>query len=101
MKITPEELANPNISYCYDCGLVPHHAANMCELCRLSPTVPLQHALNEGEVEVSHFHRDIAARYQKERDDEWRRECAMEAGMAFGVDAYNDYMGYSTDEPDE
>jgi hypothetical protein len=26
--------------------------------------------------------------------DEWRREQAMEAGMAFGCDGYNDVMGY-------
>lgn len=27
-------------------------------------------------------------------DGEWRREQAMQAGMAGGCDAYNDYMGY-------
>ena len=27
-------------------------------------------------------------------EDDWRREIAMEAGMAFGCDAYNDIMGY-------
>lgn len=27
-------------------------------------------------------------------DSEWRREIAMEAGMAFGCDGYNDAMGY-------
>jgi hypothetical protein len=27
-------------------------------------------------------------------DDDWRREMAMEAGMAFGVQGYNDMMGY-------
>jgi hypothetical protein len=27
-------------------------------------------------------------------DDEWRRERAMQAGMAFGVAGYNDEMGY-------
>jgi hypothetical protein len=30
----------------------------------------------------------------REVDSEWRREMAMEAGMAFGCDAYNDAMGY-------
>lgn len=28
------------------------------------------------------------------RDDDWRREQAMQAGMAFGCDGYNDAMGY-------
>lgn len=27
-------------------------------------------------------------------DAEWQREIAMEAGMLYGVDAYNDEMGY-------
>ena len=27
-------------------------------------------------------------------NDEWRREIAMQAGMAGGCDAYNDAMGY-------
>lgn len=26
-------------------------------------------------------------------DDDWRREMAMQAGMAFGCDGYNDIMG--------
>jgi hypothetical protein len=30
--------------------------------------------------------------------DEWRREQAMQAGMAMGVNAYNDYMGYDLEE---
>lgn len=29
-----------------------------------------------------------------DNDDDWRREIAMEAGMAFGCDGYNDAMGY-------
>ena len=27
-------------------------------------------------------------------DDDWKREGAMQAGMAFGCDGYNDYYGY-------
>jgi hypothetical protein len=27
-------------------------------------------------------------------DDDWRREAAMQAGMAFGCQGYNDVMGY-------
>jgi hypothetical protein len=27
-------------------------------------------------------------------DDEWKREAAMQAGMAFGCQGYNDEMGY-------
>lgn len=26
-------------------------------------------------------------------DDEWKREAAMQAGMAFGCEGYNDYYG--------
>jgi hypothetical protein len=34
--------------------------------------------------------------YSPEPDngDDWRREAAMQAGMAFGCDGYNDAMGY-------
>ena len=31
-------------------------------------------------------------------DDEWKRECATQAGMEFGVAGYNDYMGYDSEE---
>lgn len=35
------------------------------------------------------------AQRERERDDHaWRRECAMEAGMLHGVEAYNEEMGY-------
>jgi hypothetical protein len=34
------------------------------------------------------------SRVRREVDDEWRREQAMQAGMAFGCDGYNDEMGY-------
>ena len=34
-------------------------------------------------------------RREVERDEaEWKREAAMQAGMAFGVDGYNDEMGW-------
>jgi hypothetical protein len=32
------------------------------------------------------------------RDDDWKREIAMQAGMEMGVEAYNDYMGYDSEE---
>lgn len=32
-------------------------------------------------------------------DEDWRRELAVEAGMLHGVDAYNDAMGCSAEEP--
>jgi hypothetical protein len=35
-----------------------------------------------------------AAREQRETDAEWRRERAMQAGMAFGCDGYNEEMGW-------
>lgn len=31
---------------------------------------------------------------KKRRDDEWQREAAHQAGMAFGCQGYNDMMGY-------
>lgn len=34
-------------------------------------------------------------RYTPRKDDDlWRHEMAMQAGMAFGCDGYNDVMGY-------
>jgi len=33
-------------------------------------------------------------RKRQDSDDEWRREMAMEAGMAFGCQGYNEVMGY-------
>lgn len=39
-------------------------------------------------------------RPSKKRDSgSWQREIAMEAGMLGGVDAYNDAMGYGSEEP--
>lgn len=32
-----------------------------------------------------------------DNDAQWRREMAMEAGMLHGVEAYNDFMGWSLD----
>lgn len=34
------------------------------------------------------------ARDNRDDDSEWRREIAMQAGMAGGCDAYNEAMGY-------
>lgn len=31
---------------------------------------------------------------RRDDDSNWQREIAMEAGMAFGCDGYNDVMGY-------
>ena len=51
-----------------------------------------------GISEVGRNPKFDAARVERERgrdeDAVWRREIAMEAGMAFGVDGYNDAMGY-------
>ena len=35
----------------------------------------------------------------KDDDDDWRRENAMQAGMAFGCAGYNDAMGYDMNAP--
>jgi hypothetical protein len=40
------------------------------------------------------FDARAAAREAARDEAEWRRERAMQAGMAFGVDGYNDEMGY-------
>jgi len=34
-----------------------------------------------------------------DNDDEWRREIAMQAGMAGGCDAYNEVMGWDVGDP--
>lgn len=39
------------------------------------------------------YQRELEAELAAE-DAEWRREAAMQTGMAFGVDGYNDEMGY-------
>ena len=42
-----------------------------------------------------------AMRAQQRADDEaWRREIARESGMLHGIDAYNDAMGQSLEEPE-
>lgn len=38
--------------------------------------------------------RECKRQAEAEDDDDWRQEQAMQAGMAFGCDGYNDYMGY-------
>lgn len=43
------------------------------------------------------FDHKRAARQAAADANEWRREIAMQDGMAFGVDAYNDAMGYGVD----
>lgn len=50
----------------------------------------------DGErIAVRQIVSDDEIRRDRERADrEWRREQAMEAGMLYGIDAYNDYMGY-------
>jgi len=34
-------------------------------------------------------------------DDDWKREIAMQNGMAFGCDGWNDAMGYGCDDPSD
>jgi hypothetical protein len=47
------------------------------------------------------FDHKRAAREAKADADEWRREIAMQEGMAFGVDAYNDAMGYGVGDAED
>jgi len=49
----------------------------------------------DGEVARREVGSKRAAERQAAREDrEWQREIAMEAGMAFGCDGYNDAMGW-------
>lgn len=36
-----------------------------------------------------------------EFEENWRREIAMEAGMLYGADAFNEAMGYEVDYDNE
>ena len=57
----------------------------------------------DHDFEVELPEQDEPPAEEGEDDDEdgaWRREIAMEAGMLHGVDAYNDAMGCSAEEPD-
>jgi hypothetical protein len=38
------------------------------------------------------------SRKRDDNDDDWKREIAMQAGMGMGIDAYNDAMGYNSEE---
>jgi len=49
----------------------------------------------EGESWADVIRREFLADYNEpDTDDSWRQERAMQAGMAFGVQGYNDVMGY-------
>lgn len=56
--------------------------------------VELTKLLDDGTLEILDTKR-VAPDRKRVRDDDWRREIAMEAGMLHGVDAYNDEMGWS------
>lgn len=45
-------------------------------------------------IEESFEYRNKAYKPSVDNDDAWRREMAMEAGMAFGCNGFNDMMGY-------
>lgn len=44
--------------------------------------------------EVYEVTRRPGVKVSRDNDGEWQREQAMQAGMAFGCDGYNDAMGY-------
>lgn len=49
---------------------------------------------------VSEERQLVKGRMKRKDDDvDWRREQAMQAGMAGGCDAYNEAMGYDNEEP--
>lgn len=56
----------------------------------------VQFVMLEGPRDEREVTRNKSAKVVRDDgDDEWRRENAMQAGMAFGCDGYNDAMGYS------
>lgn len=44
--------------------------------------------------DVHEEHRIRGPIYRANRDEDWNHEIAMQAGMAFGCQGYNDAMGY-------
>ena len=50
------------------------------------------------ELDGPDFHADrqkvLGAKRPADRDDDWKRERAMQAGMGLGCEAYNDEMGW-------
>jgi len=63
---------------CLECGAPVESAEfDLCEACAEQSTLP------------------------RVGDDDWKREQAMQEGMMHGVEAYNDAMGWSTEESDE
>lgn len=43
---------------------------------------------------TSRYRRNPNFRRSRDDDSDWKREQAMQAGMAFGCDGYNEVMGY-------
>ncbi len=43
---------------------------------------------------------DYKPRSRRDDDSDWKSEQAMQAGMAYGMDGYNDAMGYDREPPD-
>lgn len=49
---------------------------------------------------ASRYRRNPNFRPSRDNGEDWRHEQAMQAGMAFGCQGYNDAMGYDLDEPE-
>lgn len=47
-----------------------------------------------AELGIERVRKNPIHRKTKDDDSEWQREQAMQAGMAFGCDGYNEVMGY-------
>lgn len=71
-------------------GMSDLYSTEYIELCSLEPGDSNDHSLYET-IELR-INPDFRPSHND--DSEWRRERAMQAGMAFGCDGYNDEMGY-------
>lgn len=75
----------------------PYHDDGML----ISPIFVVSNRIKFGEIQKAwEFVREKFGKYPgfswegDERDDDWKREQAMQAGMAHGCQGYNDVMGY-------
>lgn len=61
---------------------------------RSTQWIILSERTGEGELTILRERRNPNYKPSRDNDDDWRREQAMQAGMAFGCDGYNDAMGW-------
>lgn len=100
-----QDLANSYGGVCLSCGELKHHdcepdAENYpCDECSASRVMGAEDARLLGALDVSE--ESAPASLAPASDDaDWRREQAIQAGMGFGVEGFNDAMGWGTEEPE-